>query len=248
MILFGKTDIGKIRSSNQDVYCIKTFDKNASLGIVCDGMGGENGGQIASAVASRTIFETIQKRYKPNLSDDEYKNIIITALSDSNAAVYEKANQAPEYYKGMGTTAVIALVVNNKAYLAHVGDSRIYLLRQGEIFQLTKDHSMVQMLLDQGKITPQEAQHHPKKNMITRAVGVSKFVDIDYIQVSNLEDCSLLLCSDGLTNTCSDECIKEVLVNEKPENVCNSLIYLANEAGGVDNITAVFMTRSENFE
>lgn len=248
MVLFGKTDIGKVRSSNQDVYCIKTFDKNASLGIVCDGMGGENGGQIASAVASRAIFETIQKRYKPGLADDEYKNIVITALSDGNVAVYEKAKEDPESYKGMGTTAVIALVVNNKAYIAHVGDSRIYLIREDEIFQLTKDHSMVQMLMDQGKITKEEAEHHPKKNMITRAVGVGKFVDIDYIQVSNLDNCSLLLCSDGLTNTCSDECIKEVLINEKPEDVCDVLIDLANEAGGIDNITAVFMTRSEDFE
>lgn len=248
MLVYGKTDIGKVRSSNQDVYCIKTFDKNASLGIVCDGMGGENGGQIASAVASRAIFETIQKRYKPNMTDEDYKNIVITALSDGNLAVYEKAKEDLQNYKGMGTTAVVSLVVNNKAYIAHVGDSRLYLIREDEMFQLTKDHSMVQMLIDQGKLSKEQAENHPKKNMITRAVGVGKFVDIDYIQISNLNDCSLLLCSDGLTNTCSDEQIKNVIIREKAEDVCDVLINLANEAGGMDNITAVYMTRSGDFE
>jgi len=243
VLLYGQTDIGQIRSSNQDVYQIETLDDNACFGIVCDGMGGENGGQIASAVASQVICEELRRNYKSGLSDDDYKDIIIEAVSDGNVAVYEKAKGNP-LYKGMGTTGVLALVVGNKAYIAHVGDSRLYLLRDEELYQITHDHSIVQALLDQGKITPEEAARHPQKNMITRAIGVSRFVDIDYIEVSTVEDSSLLLCSDGLTNTVSDELIKNVMLERKPEEVCDTLIRLANHAGGMDNITVVYMTRS----
>ena len=120
MLLYGQTDIGQIRSSNQDVYQIETLDDNACFGIVCDGMGGENGGQIASAVASQVICEELKRNYKSGLSDDDYKDIIIEAVSDGNVAVYEKAKGNP-LYKGMGTTGVFALVVGDKAYIAHVG-------------------------------------------------------------------------------------------------------------------------------
>lgn len=240
MLIFGKTDIGRRRDSNQDVYCVKNFSDHAGFAIVCDGMGGENGGNIASSIASQTIFDNLVQKYQDGLSDDEYKNILISSVSDGNIAVYDKSLD-DEHYMGMGTTVVLALAVGSKAYIAHVGDSRVYMLRGGELHQITKDHSIVQTLLEQGKITQDEADHHPQKNMITRAIGISCFVDIDYIEISNMEHSQLLLCSDGLTNTCSDDIIKNVLLTTPPDEVCDTLIRLANEAGGYDNITVALM-------
>ncbi len=241
MLIYGKTDIGRMRSTNQDIYRFKHLDENACFGIVCDGMGGENGGQIASAIAGQTIFEKLIENYQPDLDHEGYKDIIISAVSDGNIAVYDKS-LGNELYMGMGTTVVAVLIVKETAYIAHVGDSRVYMLRDGDLYQVTKDHSIVQTLLEQGKITPDEAHHHPQRNMITRAVGVSCFVDIDYIEISNIEKSDFLLCSDGLTNTCGDDVIENILNTIPPDKVCDTLIDLANEAGGVDNITTVFMT------
>ncbi len=137
----------------------------------------------------------------------------------------------------MGTTVVIALVLSNKAYIAHIGDSRVYLLREGKLHQLTRDHSVVQELLEQGKISRDEAKFHPNKNMITRAVGVNLTVDIDYLEVLLSEDSKLLLCSDGLTNMVSDEIIEKTLRKYDPQATCTRLIELSNKAGGIDNIT-----------
>ena len=241
MLIFGKTDIGKMRSSNQDVFTSQILGDDAGFGIVCDGMGGENGGQIASAIASQTIYESLMKHYQSGLTDEQYKDILISAVSDGNVAVYDESLQN-EMYVGMGTTAVVVLMVKNKAYIAHVGDSRVYLLKEGELYQITKDHSIVQTLLEQGKITREEALTHPQKNMITRAIGVSCFVDIDYIEVSNTENSAFLLCSDGLSNTCSDSLIQQVLKETPAEKICETLIDLANKAGGIDNITTVYMS------
>jgi serine/threonine protein phosphatase PrpC len=240
VLIFGKTDVGKMRASNQDEFRFQQLDDHAAFALICDGMGGENGGQVASKIASDTISKRIVEYYQSGLSDEEYKNMIISAVSDGNMAVYDKSLEDKQY-AGMGTTAIFAMILDDRAFLAHVGDSRIYLLRDGELYQVTKDHSLVQALLEQGKITPAEADHHPQKNLVTRAVGISCFVDIDYIEITNLEDSALLLCSDGLTNTCSDELIQDTLNRVAPEQVCDTLVDLANEAGGVDNITVVYM-------
>lgn len=242
MRLFGKTDRGKVRSTNQDVFYFEKLSENSCFGLVCDGMGGENGGQIASALAGETIKEMLIKNLREDLDDEEYKNIIVAAVSEGNVAVYDRSIR-DEQYMGMGTTVVLAVVVKDKAYIAHVGDSRVYLLKDKELYQVTKDHSIVQTLLEQGKITPQEAIHHPQKNMITRAVGISRFVDIDFIEISTMEGASLLLCSDGLTNICTDEEIKEILLQTPPQDVCDTLVNRANEGGGTDNITTVYISR-----
>lgn len=244
VLVFGQTDIGAVRNNNQDVFCIKEFSDNAAVAFVCDGMGGENGGQIASAIASQVILDRIQNGFSAAMTDEQYKKLIINAFSHGNIAVFDKAQENIEY-KGMGTTGVLALIVGDRAYIAHVGDSRLYMLRDDELYQITKDHSIVQTLVEQGKITPEEALTHPQKNMITRAIGVSRFVDIDYIEISNVENSALLLCSDGLTNMCSDEIIKKVLLMQKPADVCETLIHLANNAGGIDNITTVYMVRKD---
>ncbi len=242
MLLFGKTDIGRVRSTNQDVYEFRKLDEDVWFGLVCDGMGGENGGQVASSIACETIYRMLSQNYRSGLSDEEYKNMIIAAVSEGNVAVYDKSI-GNDQYMGMGTTVVLAVVIGDKAYIAHVGDSRVYLWKEEELYQVTKDHSIVQTLIDRGELMPEDAAHHPQKNMITRAVGVSRFVDIDFIEITNLEASGLLLCSDGLTNVCSDEEIKEVLLHTPPEEVCEVLTNRANEGGGFDNITIVYMKK-----
>ncbi len=238
MLVYGKTDIGLQRSSNQDEFRLHSVSEELCYGLVCDGMGGENGGNIASDVASTVISQSLDEHLRPGLTDEDYKNIIVSAVSEGNVAVYDKSLEN-EQYIGMGTTVVLAVVSGDKAYIAHVGDSRVYLIRDGSIYQLTKDHSVVQTLLEQGKITEEEVDHHPQKNMITRAIGISCFVDIDYIEVSNIANSALLLCSDGLTNTCDDDTIKEIVLTEAPGDICGRLIEQANQNGGLDNITAV---------
>lgn len=240
MLVYGKSDIGLHRSSNQDEFRTCVTDEGISFGLVCDGMGGENGGNVASHIASETIYDNLVENLKPGLTDEDYKNIIVSAVSEGNVAVYDMSLDNKQYM-GMGTTAVLVVVVGDQAFIAHVGDSRVYMIREDDMRQVTKDHSVVQTLLEQGKITPDEIENHPQKNMITRAIGISCFVDIDYIEIKNISDVTFLLCSDGLTNNCSDEEIKNVITNTAQEEICSELIELANGSGGTDNITAVVM-------
>lgn len=237
-MLFGKTDIGQNRATNQDEFRICSIAEDLCFGMVCDGMGGENGGNVASGIASEVISRHLKEHLKPGLRDEDYKNIIVSAVSEGNVAVYDKSLE-DECYLGMGTTVVLAVVSGDKAFIAHVGDSRVYLIRDGKIHQLTRDHSLVQSLLEQGKIKPEEVNNHPQKNMITRAIGISCFVDIDYIEVSHVENGALLLCSDGLTNTCDDDTIREIVLTSEPKEICDRLVERANQNGGPDNITAV---------
>lgn len=230
--------------TNQDIFSTVQLSEDACFGLVCDGMGGENGGQIASAIAGQIINEYLTAHYQADMTQEQCRDLVIAAVSAANLAVYEKA-VAEEEYRGMGTTCVLALIQGDKGHIAHVGDSRVYVLREEELLQVTTDHSIVQTMIDRGEITPEEAAVHPRKNMITRAVGVGSAVDIDYLEISNMSYTSLLLCSDGLSNCCTDEELRDYLLNTKPSAVCDKLVEAANAAGGIDNITAVFMTNKE---
>lgn len=240
MIVFGTSDIGRQRSSNQDEYRTGNFGAGVTFGLVCDGMGGEKAGNVASHMACDTICAYLEQHLTPQTPQEEYKQILISAIRIGNETVYEQS-LLHQQYTGMGTTAVLVIAASDKAYIAHVGDSRVYMLRDGEITQVTTDHSLVQTLLEQGEITADEMHTHPQKNMITRAVGINNVVDVDYIEISDTTDTIFLLCSDGLTNGCSDEEIKNVILNSKMEQICINLIERANDAGGNDNITAVVM-------
>ncbi|MFZ2537968.1 MAG: Stp1/IreP family PP2C-type Ser/Thr phosphatase [Oscillospiraceae bacterium] len=241
MDIYGMTDIGLKRETNQDVFYTHKFSEQVGFAIVCDGMGGQNGGNVASEMACQTISHRLMESNNiVSMSDDEIKSLVISATSGANIEVYKTSNIEPGY-KGMGTTVVIAVVSNKKAYIAHIGDSRVYLLREGKLHQLTRDHSVVQELLEQGKISQDEAKVHPNKNMITRAVGVNLTVDIDYLEVLLGQESKLLLCSDGLTNMVSDQIIEKTLRKYNPEATCTKLIELSNKAGGVDNITVAVM-------
>ncbi len=161
---------------------------------------------------------------------------IVNAISEANIQVYTKSNVEPGL-QGMGTTVVLAIIAYDNVYIAHIGDSRAYILQNGKLHQVTKDHSLVQELLEQGKISEKEVLTHPNKNMITRAVGVNLMVDIDYLSLKLEKDTKIILCTDGLTNMVSDDEIAKTVRENNAQGSCEMLIDLANTAGGIDNIT-----------
>lgn len=233
--VIAKTDKGLQRSKNQDNFFIKMLDDETSLAIVCDGMGGANGGLTASTVAVNEISSYIIEKYDAGLQDDEVKNVILDAINIANKAIFDKASEN-EFLKGMGTTAVCTLNKKNKSYIASVGDSRGYKLNSKEIIQITKDHSFVQEMVDMGQISKNEAKEHPKKNIITRAIGVEPEIKIDFFEENFSNDEKLVICSDGLSNMVDDLIIMKI-VNDDFENCCKNLIQEANNNGGLDNIT-----------
>lgn len=237
MRFYGLTDIGRHREMNQDMYCVHTFDDRQGFGLVCDGMGGQSAGNIASDMACGIITDKIRKAVETGGMEDP-RGLLESALREANYSIYKRSMVEPEC-RGMGTTAVVAFVRGDTAYCAHVGDSRIYLLRQGRLLQVTRDHSLVQELMEKGEIKPEEMRTHPGRNMITRAVGVSLTVEADLMQIPLEPGDKMLLCSDGLTNMVPNEQIAAVLLQNGGEQACALLIQKANNAGGMDNITAV---------
>ncbi len=242
--LFGNTDIGMRRSSNQDAYVAQRLDESTVLGILCDGMGGVNGGQIASALAISTIVDVIRQEYHPKMTVGAIRTMLMHAVSSGNSAVYLRSKER-EGLSGMGTTCDVVLFSDQAAYIAHVGDSRVYLKRQQTLVQATHDHSYVQSLVDSGKITPEEARVHAQKNIITRVVGVDPMVEVDFLVIQHAVNTGILLCSDGLSGPCTDEEILDVLCHTPAKEVCDTLIARANAAGGPDNITVVYLTNEE---
>jgi len=237
--IFSKTDKGLVRSSNQDSYFAGELSDGAVLGIVCDGMGGANAGNVASETAVKIILEYVEHSYRIGMDEFETEKMLKNAIHSANLEIYELAS-ANEELEGMGTTAVISLVENEKAVIANVGDSRIYLLGD-DISQLTRDHSVVQTLIESGKITPEDAKVHPRKNVITRAIGAENDIIAD-TSVAELDGAkALLLCTDGLSSYVNDETILKVFKENEAKDVPNKLIELANMAGGGDNITVVLI-------
>lgn len=254
MHLFGNTDIGRRRQNNQDSFFTKQYDDpGIALALVCDGMGGANGGNIASALAGEAFLRRIDsfvegKKVRSRcVTEGDISSALAHAVSDANAAVYRRAAEEKEL-KGMGTTLVAALSIDNILYIVNVGDSRLYLFADGNLLQITRDHSLVQYLIDTGKITEAEAKDYPSRNVITRAVGTERSLEADIFSfdmstVQNDPSACALLCSDGLSSYVEETFICDVLKKEKDRaGVPDTLISAANEAGGVDNITVVLMT------
>lgn len=237
----GKSDIGKVRSTNQDAYHIGSFSPDAAWSVVCDGMGGANAGNVASLVAVGAISANMDRNYDPNKPNSSIHSLITTAVINANALVFQKSKQSPDL-AGMGTTVVLTVIKDDMAYIAHVGDSRAYHIKNAEIKQITKDHTMVQYLIENGEITAEEAKDHPKKHLITRAVGVEETVSVDYNEFEIEKKDKVLVCSDGLTNLVNEEEILSVVSeNSSLSDTVDALIALANERGGNDNITVVVM-------
>ena len=240
MRAFGKSDIGKVRDMNQDSFYISSPQDEVQLFIVADGMGGYKGGEVASKLAVETSKNYIINNFNSIEHDREnILNLIKSAIEYANLVVYEKSKEVPEL-ENMGTTIDICLILQNKVYIGHVGDSRVYRKRKEFFRRLTTDHSYVQKLVSDGTITKEEAYNHPKKNMLIKALGCSSFVEPDVMVKGFLKDDVLLMCSDGLTNMIRDEEIVKI-INENPMEACNKLVDKANENGGLDNITAVII-------
>ena len=236
MILSTKTDIGPVRDSNQDYFDCGTFENGATWTVVCDGMGGVSGGQVASEICVERVSSAIKRGYRENINIKGLRNLLESAISAANSAVFEESLKKAEL-KGMGTTVVAVVIHNSVAVIAHVGDSRAYLINEN-IMPLTRDHSLVQLMIDTGKITKEEAKTHPDRNIITRAVGIQSFVDaeIDIADVS--ENDKILICTDGLCGVMEDDEILEI-VKQYGDSSAEKPVEASIECGSRDNITAV---------
>lgn len=238
MEVFAKTDIGKERKLNEDFFYIAEKDSKIRLYIIADGMGGYNGGEVASKVAVESVKKYIYTNFEEKKGSREgLIELINSAIKYANSEVFNLASENQDL-KGMGTTLDICLIYNSKMYVGHIGDSRVYRIRKDFMRRITKDHSYVQTLIDDGSITKEEAQYHPKKNMITKALGCEEKVEPDiYVKTFLLNDV-LLMCTDGLTNM-----LKEYetysIIKENPKDAADLLVAKANENGGLDNITVI---------
>lgn len=237
MKIAAKSDIGKVRESNQDAYATGEMPSGVAWAVVCDGMGGAAGGNVASETAVKIISEQITSAYRASMRSKSIKNLLVSAINAANISVFDLA-QANAKLAGMGTTVVCALVTDGVAYIAHAGDSRAYLLHT-ELLQLTRDHSVVQEMVDTGRITPEDAKSHPSKNIITRALGVLPEIRVDFCE-QVMEDADvLLLCTDGLTNFVENTEILRLAKNNSDGNLPELLVEKALQNGGGDNVTAV---------
>lgn len=235
---YAKTDIGKVREMNQDDYHISNSLDEVQLYMLADGMGGYKGGEIASNQAIQSAKSYIENNFKEIEKDkDSIIQLLASSMEYANMVVYEKSKENKEL-EGMGTTLEIVLIYNNKAYIGHIGDSRIYRIRKSFIRKLTQDHSYVQKLVKDGEITPEQAEHHPKKNMLMKALGCNAFVEPDVMVKGFLKDDILVICSDGLSNLVNQEEIYNI-AKEDIEQAPKELVNLANERGGYDNITVI---------
>lgn len=239
MKLAGKTDVGRVRQENQDDYRAGELPGGAVWALVCDGMGGAKGGREASQGACNVIENFFQEQYAQCGAGQE-EPFLKKALLYANRFVFQKAAHE-EALAGMGTTAVCALVRSGNVYLCHAGDSRAYLIRDGKLTQLTHDHSYVQELVDCGTITEEEAEHHPQKNIITKALGVDYRLEPEFTAAKLKREDRLLLCTDGLTNMVSVEEMEELLAQGTFYDLPDRLIEAANAHGGSDNITALLL-------
>lgn len=239
MRIAAKTDIGRVRDSNQDAYAAGELPGGTAWAVVCGGMGGAAGGSVASSTAVKIISDRISSHYRDGMSANSVKNLLVSAITSANVSIYD-LSKANEELNGMGTTVVAAVISDNTAYVAHAGDSRAYIIENGEhIYQLTKDHSMVQEMVENGKLTPEQAKEHPRKNIITRALGVDETINIDFCEEQLDDNGVLLLCTDGLTNYIEVEDIFSVTKDSKYYEFAELLVDKANSNGGGDNITVV---------
>lgn len=240
MRILGKSDIGKAREMNQDSFFVSSENDEIKLFILADGMGGYKGGEIASKLAVVSAKNFITNNFPKIIKEkEEILKLISDAIEYANFVVFEKSKESPEI-SDMGTTLDICLIYNNKVFIGHIGDSRVYRIRKNVIRKLTNDHSYVAQLVKEGKITKEEAYNHPRKNMLLKAIGCSSLVEPDVMYKGFIKDDILLMCSDGLTNMLKDEEIYQILL-ENPEKPVDVLIKRANQNGGSDNITAIIV-------
>ena len=238
---WGLTDQGCVRKQNQDAYKIEQLDRSSLLGVVCDGMGGAKSGNIASTLAVEVFVQEIRQSWKPHLPQDKIDQILRSAIKLANFTVYDQAQQFEEF-DGMGTTLVAVLVHGKKATVVNVGDSRAYGIDDSGIRQITKDHSLVQMMVERGDLKPEQAKNYPGKNLITRAIGTEAVVMCDIFHLDVAKGDFFLLCSDGLSNMMDDqEILFEVIHGVNKAHCCKRLLNIAKNRGAPDNVTSVLL-------
>jgi serine/threonine protein phosphatase PrpC len=238
-----KTDTGQLRSHNEDAM---TLSPAYGFAVLADGMGGYNAGEVASGIATAVIKEKVEQQLQQihwpqcTYSTKQFQQMLADAIEHANTRVWQAA-QADEQYAGMGTTAIAVFFHHDKLVVAHVGDSRLYLLRQGALTQLTRDHSHLQELVDAGLVDPEEARLSPYRNLITRAVGIEEHIKVDVQEYQTQAGDMYLVCSDGLSDMLAEQEINDIL--RQPETtldgLCDTLVQQANDHGGHDNISVI---------
>jgi serine/threonine protein phosphatase PrpC len=228
------TSQGRVRTSNEDSFAAEPADR---LFLVADGMGGHAAGEVASSLAAATVKEVVANR---GPDDGKLEDLLLSAAREANGRIYEAQRKRAEF-SGMGSTLTVLSFADTSYYIAHVGDSRAYLLRGGVLDQLTRDHSLVWHLLESGVLRKDELSSHPQKNLITRSIGPHAQVEVDLECGQVREGDIFLLCSDGLTDVLSDESIRRILsqADKSPQQLSDQLVSAANAMGGPDNITAI---------
>ena len=241
MEYWGLSDIGRVRSQNQDAFRIEELDRHTILAVVCDGMGGAKSGNIASRLAIDVFVDEVKNSWKSTMPQEQIGQLLQDALKLANFTVYDQARQFAEF-TGMGTTLVAALLNGKNATIVNVGDSRCYHITRSDIRRITVDHSVVQMMVDRGELTPEEARNYPGRNYITRAVGTEPTVESDLFAIRVERGEALLLSSDGLHNELDDqEILFEVVHGTNRADCCSRLLKIAEMRGAPDNVTSVLV-------
>ena len=236
------TDPGVIRSQNQDAYVVEQLDRHTLLCVVCDGMGGAKSGNVASTLAADVFTQEVKRTWTADMESERLDQMLNGAVKLANFTVFDQAQQFPEF-DGMGTTLVAVLIHGKNVTVVNVGDSRAYLVDDKGIIQLTTDHSIVQMMISRGELTPEKAKHYPGKNLITRAIGTEAQVSCDIFHKKIERGDCILLCTDGLSNLMDDqEILFEVAHGQDREQCCQRLLDIAKKRGAPDNVTSVLVT------
>ena len=241
MQIWGLSDPGCVRMQNQDTYHSEQLDRNTVLCVVCDGMGGARSGNIASTLAVDVFVQEVKRTWTSSMDQEKIDQMLRGAVKLANFTVYDQAAQFEEF-SGMGTTLAAVLVHGKDVTVVNVGDSRVYAVDKNGIYQLTKDHSLVQMMVERGDLTPEMARSYPGKNFITRAVGTEAVADCDLFHYKVERGVCLLLCSDGLSNMMDDqEILFEVVHGVSKQQCCQRLLDIAKNRGAPDNVTSVLI-------
>ena len=230
MEAWGLSDPGNVRQQNQDAYRIETFDRRSMLCVVCDGMGGAKSGNIASALAIDVFVQEVEATRTSGMTDEQIGRMLKAGVKQANFSVYDQAMQFSDF-EGMGTTLVAVYIEGNRAFVVNVGDSRAYLINNNGVGRITTDHSLVQVMIQRGKLTPEEARHYP---------GTEPVVECDLFRLQVERGDCILLCTDGLSNLVDEqEMLFEVVHGVNRQLCCQRLLEIAKSRGAPDNVTSV---------
>lgn len=241
MQYWGITDPGCTRTQNQDAYQMEALDRNTLLCVICDGMGGAKSGNVASTLAVDVFVQEVKRTWISGMDPEKVDQMLKNAVKLANFTVYDQAQQFEEF-DGMGTTLVAVLIHGKYATVVNIGDSRAYSVKNDGVQQLTTDHSLVQMMVARGELTPEQARSYPGKNLITRAIGTEPVVECDIFHRRLQGGECLLLCTDGLSNLVDEqEILFEIVHGLNKQSSCERLLEIAKRRGAPDNVTCVLI-------